>query len=87
MSTGMPGLSWPPAWMDDALCTQSDPEAWFPGKGESPRLAKLVCSGCPVRSECLSYALAHRERFGVWGGLTERERRPMLTARSHPAAA
>ena len=86
MSVGTPGLPRPPAWMDDALCIQSDPEAWFPDKGESPRLAKLVCSRCPVRADCLSYALTRRERFGVWGGLTERERRPLL-ARPGQAAA
>jgi WhiB family redox-sensing transcriptional regulator len=71
-----------PAWMDDAVCTQSDPEAWFPEKGQSPRLAKLICSRCPVRAECLSYALARPERFGIWGGLTEAERRPLLRTRA-----
>jgi hypothetical protein len=49
--------------------------AFFPEKGGSTREAKRVCLSCDVRSECLEYALAHDERFGIWGGLSERERR------------
>jgi WhiB family redox-sensing transcriptional regulator len=62
-------------WQDRALCAQTDPEAFFPEKGGSTREAKKICLGCEVRSECLDYALAHDERFGIWGGLSERERR------------
>jgi len=62
-------------WQDRALCAQTDPEAFFPEKGGSTREAKRICQGCEVRSECLDYALAHDERFGIWGGLSERERR------------
>jgi WhiB family redox-sensing transcriptional regulator len=62
-------------WHDRALCAQTDPEAFFPEKGGSTREAKKICTGCEVRGECLSYALAHDERFGIWGGLSERERR------------
>lgn len=62
-------------WHDQALCAQTDPEAFFPEKGGSTREAKRICTGCEVRSECLSYALANDERFGIWGGLSERERR------------
>jgi WhiB family redox-sensing transcriptional regulator len=62
-------------WQERALCAQTDPEAFFPEKGGSTREAKRVCLGCDVRSECLDYALAHDERFGIWGGLSERERR------------
>ncbi|HEX7188468.1 MAG TPA: WhiB family transcriptional regulator [Actinomycetes bacterium] len=62
-------------WAERALCAQTDPEAFFPEKGGSTREAKKVCLGCDVRSECLEYALAHDERFGIWGGLSERERR------------
>ncbi len=67
----------PPAdqWQDRALCAQTDPEAFFPEKGGSTREAKKICLGCEVRHECLEYALAHDERFGIWGGLSERERR------------
>lgn len=62
-------------WQELALCAQTDPEAFFPEKGGSTREAKRICAGCEVRSECLEYALAHDERFGIWGGLSERERR------------
>ena len=67
----------PLAWQDRALCAQTDPEAFFPEKGGSTREAKRVCSTCEVREECLEYALAHDERFGIWGGLSERERRKL----------
>ncbi len=65
------------AWQGDALCAQTDPEAFFPEKGGSTRDAKKICSGCEVKSECLEYALANDERFGIWGGLSERERRKL----------
>ena len=72
-----PGSSSTPdlAWQERALCAQTDPEAFFPEKGGSTREAKRVCLSCDVRSECLEYALGHDERFGIWGGLSERERR------------
>ena len=63
------------AWQADALCAQTDPEAFFPEKGGSTREAKKICQQCEVKSECLEYALANDERFGIWGGLSERERR------------
>jgi len=63
------------SWQERALCAQTDPEAFFPEKGGSTREAKRVCVSCEVRSECLEYALANDERFGIWGGLSERERR------------
>ena len=62
-------------WQERALCAQTDPEAFFPEKGGSTREAKRICLGCEVRDVCLEYALAHDERFGIWGGLSERERR------------
>jgi len=65
----------PLAWQADALCTQTDPEAFFPEKGGSTRDAKRICTECTVKTECLEYALANDERFGIWGGLSERERR------------
>jgi len=64
-------------WQERALCAQTDPEAFFPEKGGSTREAKKVCLSCGVRSECLEYALGHDERFGIWGGLSERERRKL----------
>ncbi|MFC7405069.1 WhiB family transcriptional regulator [Georgenia alba] len=65
------------AWQDRALCAQTDPEAFFPEKGGSTREAKRVCTSCEVRAECLEYALSNDERFGIWGGLSERERRKL----------
>lgn len=62
-------------WQDRALCAQTDPEAFFPEKGGSTREAKRICQGCEVKGECLEYALHNDERFGIWGGLSERERR------------
>lgn len=62
-------------WRDRGLCAQTDPEAFFPEKGGSTREAKRICLGCEVKNECLEYALANDERFGIWGGLSERERR------------
>jgi WhiB family redox-sensing transcriptional regulator len=63
------------AWMADGLCAQTDPDAFFPDRGESPRLARSVCAACPVRPECAAWALDRGERFGIWGGMSERERR------------
>ncbi|MGQ7295030.1 WhiB family transcriptional regulator [Quadrisphaera sp. KR29] len=62
-------------WQERALCAQTDPESFFPEKGGSTREAKRVCMSCEVRVPCLEYALANDERFGIWGGLSERERR------------
>jgi len=81
---GVPGVRRPAdvedtalAWQTDALCSQTDPEAFFPEKGGSTRDAKRVCTTCDVRTECLEYALQNDERFGIWGGLSERERRKL----------
>ena len=64
-------------WQERALCAQTDPEAFFPEKGGSTRDAKRICAGCDVKQQCLEYALANDERFGIWGGLSERERRKL----------
>jgi WhiB family redox-sensing transcriptional regulator len=74
---GREATDYPPEleWQERALCAQTDPEAFFPEKGGSTREAKRVCLSCEVRVECLEYALANDERFGIWGGLSERERR------------
>ena len=68
------------AWQEQALCAQTDPEAFFPEKGGSTREAKRICIGCEVKGECLEYALGQDERFGIWGGLSERERRRLKRA-------
>jgi WhiB family redox-sensing transcriptional regulator len=64
-------------WQERALCAQTDPEAFFPEKGGSTREAKKVCLTCEVRTDCLESALMNDERFGIWGGLSERERRKL----------
>lgn len=72
------------AWQDQALCSQVDPEIFFPEKGGSTREAKVVCRSCEVRAECLEYALDHDERFGIYGGYSERERRHMKRVKPKP---
>lgn len=67
-----------PPWMDGALCTQFDPESFYPEKGGSTQIAKAVCASCDVQEQCLKFACDRDERFGVWGGLSERERRRLL---------
>jgi WhiB family redox-sensing transcriptional regulator len=88
---GMPGMrpatvvdedDNPLSWQTDALCAQTDPEAFFPEKGGSTRDAKRICTGCAVRAQCLEYALDNDERFGIWGGLSERERRKLRRGRT-----
>lgn len=82
---GVPGVRQQPideqqnplAWQSDSLCAQTDPEAFFPEKGGSTRDAKKICTSCEVRDRCLEYALENDERFGIWGGLSERERRKL----------
>jgi WhiB family transcriptional regulator, redox-sensing transcriptional regulator len=65
------------AWMESARCLEADPDAFFPEKGGSTREAKRICAQCGVREECLEYALQNDERFGIWGGMSERERRKL----------
>jgi WhiB family redox-sensing transcriptional regulator len=80
-------LSTADEWRQDALCAETDPEAFFPEKGGSTREAKRVCAGCSVRTECLEAALANDERFGIWGGLSERERRRLRVMRRDAVSA
>jgi WhiB family redox-sensing transcriptional regulator len=71
----------PEPWVGDALCAQTDPDIFFPEKGGSTLSAKQVCASCPVREECLDYALRMDERFGIWGGTSERQRRKLSARR------
>lgn len=77
-------------WQRQANCMGVDPDLFFPERGASTREAKEVCRGCVVQSECLDYAIAHGEKFGIWGGLSERERRRVRRSRglmARPASA
>src|SRR5206468_2765208 len=64
-------------WRELAACRGTDLEVFFPGRGESAEPARQVCAGCPVRQACLDYAITNRITHGIWGGLTERERRAL----------
>ncbi|HXR53463.1 MAG TPA: WhiB family transcriptional regulator [Acidimicrobiales bacterium] len=69
-------------WQTRANCMGVDPDLFFPERGASTREAKEVCRGCVVREDFLEYALANGEKFGIWGGLSERERRRLRRARA-----
>ena len=68
-------------WQRRANCMGVDPELFFPERGASTREAKEVCRGCVVREDCLEFAIANGEKFGIWGGMSERERRRVRRAR------
>lgn len=65
-------------WMNDAACRGMDSELFFPGRGEATADVKAICGACPVRVECQDYAIG-TEQFGIWGGLSERERKRIRT--------
>src|ERR1017187_23691 len=69
-------------WQTKANCMGFYPDLFFPERGASTREAKEVCRGCVVREDCLEYALANGEKFGIWGGLSERERRRLRRQRA-----
>ena len=69
-------------WQEQANCLGVDPDLFFPERGASTREAKSVCSNCEVRADCLEYALVNGEKFGIWGGLSERERRRLRRQRA-----
>ena len=70
------------SWQEMANCLGVDPDLFFPERGASTREAKEVCRGCVVREDCLEYALANGEKFGIWGGMSERERRRIRRQRA-----
>lgn len=59
----------PLEWQKDALCNQTDPEAFFPDREDGGKMAKKVCAGCPVKQDCFDYAVSNNEEFGIWGGV------------------
>jgi len=69
------------AWVSKALCRQTDPDELFV-RGAAQRKAAVICRHCPVMQECGADALDNRVEFGVWGGMTERQRRALL--KQHP---
>lgn len=74
-------------WMDSALCAQVGGDDWFPEWGGSERDPKTVCATCPVREQCLNYAIQHHINYGIWGGVSERQRRRIITKRNRTEAA
>jgi WhiB family redox-sensing transcriptional regulator len=75
--TPAPPVSAPAGWRYRAACRGADLEFFFPGRGESAKPARQICARCPVRQPCLDYALSHGIVHGIWGGLTERDRRAL----------
>lgn len=73
------------SWRQRAACRGVDPDVFYPISDEDAEEAKSICRVCPVREACLEYALANRERDGVWGGATERERRRLIRQRRKTA--
>jgi WhiB family redox-sensing transcriptional regulator len=71
---------WVDEWASQASCSGADPDALFV-RGKAQHDAKAVCKTCPVLAQCLAEALDNRTEFGVWGGMTERERRALLRKR------
>lgn len=65
------------SWLDDARCRGTDPDRFFVRGAAQAKPAVRICQGCPVQEECLDYALTNDIDFGVWGGLTERQRRSL----------
>jgi len=77
--TPAPPVPTPAGWRERAGCRGADLEVFFPGRGETAEPARRICAGCPVRQPCLDYAISHGIVDGIWGGLTERDRRALRT--------
>ena len=73
-------------WQDDANCTGANANLFFPERGASTRKAKSICRECSVRPECLEFAISTGEKFGIWGGMSERERRRVRKERQIAAS-
>lgn len=69
-------------WVTGAACRDLDTSFFYPERGASTRPQKAICASCDVRAECLEYALTNGEKFGIWGGLAERERRAIRRRRN-----
>ena len=89
----VPSLAAPPVWRGDAACRSTDAQHFFAplaeprdARSRRERAARALCRACPVQKACLDYALRVQEPYGIWGGLTELERRRLLRARRGAAA-
>ncbi len=67
-------------WRTFALCLSADPDQFYPAKGQPTGPAQRLCAQCPVQPDCLDYAVATKQKFGVWGGLSSTQRQPLLQA-------
>lgn len=74
-----------PSWVQHAACRGMKPSLFYPERGEDSRYAKAVCASCPVATECMEQALENREKFGVWGGLSQMDRRAIRRAETRAA--
>jgi len=87
MMSAVEGEDYVPDW-PDAACRDDDPEVWFPTSMASPEVVdplREVCWPCPRRDDCLAYAIEHREDFGIWGGMTDSQRRRIRAGRTTAA--
>ncbi|MFO0920119.1 MAG: WhiB family transcriptional regulator [Candidatus Saccharimonadales bacterium] len=75
MSKGIEGET---SWMEQAACSDSSPETFFPTGGAGVKIAKTICTECVVREDCLNYAIDNNVDHGIWGGTSERERRRII---------
>lgn len=74
---GSTGVNYP-EWMSSGLCAETDPEEFYPERGGSTARAKQLCASCPVQLACLTYALDNNEQWGVWGGMSVKDRAKLL---------
>lgn len=81
----LPAVAFPPDWRLSAGCQYTDPDLFHSEDPGQTWHAKRVCASCPVREECLEYALSAGEKWGVWGGLSERQRQRLFAVRRRAA--
>ena len=75
----------PASWTKDAACKDADPAIFFVERGESTERAKAICATCPVKQECLDYAIEFNERVGIWGGMSDKQIRAEIRRRKQVA--
>mgnify|MGYP001250654885 FL=1 len=77
MVLGGKWIAWDKDWSNRAMCKNLETEVFFPSRGEAVTPIKIICKSCPVVKPCLEYAMKSGEKFGIWGGTSERDRRKM----------